>query len=245
MLQTGGSVGTTSTARAMSAGAAFGRHWRLAYSPQLPSPQLDLLPALDAMLACFLGLALLLASIAHLPSSIAVLVANRLPPLNELHVAAARINAAGLAASVSRRAAMLETSGESGAIAGLIAGGLSCSGYSSSSVAAIAAGMMSGLLCRRTLAQALYCGLPATAASVYTVGCSGVLAGLVGALLAPLTAAASDWIRSLTAVLPLMQPPFNFSLGAIVGVMVKLGSIHGYYHAVMLPLILLEMEVKA
>ena len=54
---------------------------------------------------------------------------------------------------------------------------------------------------------------------------------------------ARSQLRSLTLVLPLLQSPFGFLLGAMVGVMVKLGSIHGHYHGVMLPLILLEMEV--
>ena len=56
-------------------------------------------------------------------------------------------------------------------LAGVIAGGVTLCG-GASAVAALIVGLLAGLGCRRALAHSLYLGLPATAATLYTVGAS-------------------------------------------------------------------------
>jgi len=238
LLETGGSVGTTAISRAMSAACAFGAHWGFSYSPQLPPAQLDLQPILDCALPCFLALLVLLSGAAALTQHAPVL---KLPGAPALHAAASRVNAMALAVGGGRATAQLEPNGSSGSLAGVIAGGVSLCG-GASAVAALVVGLLAGLGCRRALAHSLHLGLPATAATLYTVGASGALAGLLGALLAPHTSVLSEALRAALAA------PAHHSVGAgavagvVVGVLTKVGSVRGHYHSLILPLILLEME---
>ena len=72
--------------------------------------------------------------------------------------------------------------GESGLLAGLLAGGLTVAAHGNG-IAALAAGIASGHICRKALATSHWLGLPATASTLITVGGSGFVGGVVGGAL--------------------------------------------------------------
>ena len=194
--------------------------------------------------------------------------------------------------------------GESGLLAGAVAGGLLSAvtaasggdgvGGDSSVAAGLVAGVAAGYGCRAALRHSFRRGLPATAATLYTVGGSGAAGGLLGAALAPALGAATARLRDLLLAPTRLPMPAAALAGAAMGVATvhrgplgwspagavplpyyfplgptQLGerapirgraprspprarrlriaaqkqlSIHGYYHCVLFPLILVEME---
>ena len=256
LLQLSGSVSTTAESRAIAAAAALARHWKLPYTPKLPTPETDPLPILDAILPLALTFSILTAlstkltyllstaatapqpspwwrpSAAPLPSLPTVTLASRLADASRIGLPIA------LSAVAARRTAQL---GDSGLLAGVLAGALTVA-YDGAGIAALIGGMCAGLSCRRVLGATHAVGLPATASTLLTVGGSGVAGGLLGSLLVYPTSVAASLLRSLLHAPASLPLALRGLLGALLGVLTKWGSINGYYHSVHFPLILLEME---
>ena len=261
LLQLSGSVATTAESRSIAAAAALARHWRLGYSPRWPAAETQFLPVLDATLPAVLTLSLLhRLAIASAPE-----VLSLVP-----HLASRVALPTTLAALVARRSAQL---GDSGAIAGSIAGAVTAvvgllwaeafpgaaitatalapttttpsTAEGGAGGAALVAGLIAGLVARRALAASHRLGLPATASTLFTVGAAGTVGALVGGLLAPCYGVLASAVRSHLAALtsPNLPLPVRLGVGAASGLLTKWGSIHGFYHCVMMPLIMLEMEV--
>ena len=247
MLQLSGSVATTSEQRAIASAAALARHWRVAYTPRLPPPEAAILPMLDAILPLILTLSVLHAT-SDAARSMLPLAAPRLHEYartcTRLLTHASRIAPpVALGAVAARRVAQL---GESGLIAGVLAGALTAAAAEGrSGAAALVAGIAAGHVARRALAATHNAGLPATASTLVCVGGAGLAGGLLGCVLAPLSVLLSQALVHLiawpatTTTLPL---PVRALIGGAMGVLTKWSSINGYYHGVILPLILLEME---
>ena len=103
-------------------------------------------------------------------------------------------------------------------------------------------GMAAGGCCRLALRHSVAIGLAATAATLYTVAASGAAGGLLGAALAPAASAATEAVRGLLLAPTRLAPAARLACGAAMGVGVKQLSVHGRYHGVLFPLILLEIE---
>jgi hypothetical protein len=112
----------------------------------------------------------------------------------------------------------------------------------SSVPAGMLSGMAAGGCCRLALRHSVALGLPATAATLYTIAGSGAAGGLLGAAVAPAASAATDAMRKLLLAPTRLAPAARLAWGAAMGVGVKQLSVHGRYHGLLFPLILLEME---
>jgi hypothetical protein len=263
MLQLSGSVSTNADGRAMATAAALARHFGTPFRPALPASDLHALPVVDAALPVVVCLAVVLrvlALLGDLAGSFGVAHPSAAAqPVSDSSAAAA---AAAVAAHV--RASLLplvlaavggarsSALGESGSIAGLVAGCLTVAvrvgggaeegAGGSVAPAALAAGYAAGLVARRVMVMAHRRGLPATASAHLVSAGAGLAGGLVGMALAPplgwLTAALAAALAWPTTALP---APLAAAAGALAGAATLAGSIRGYYHSVMLPLIVAEM----
>ena len=178
LLQLSGSVSTTAESRAIAAAAALARHWKLPYTPKLPTPETDPLPILDAILPLALTFSILTALSTKLTSTqhrrysstaIAMVAAFR----RAIAIASHRHTrftprrclayrpAHALSAVAARRTAQL---GARGLLAGVLAGALTVA-YDGAGIAALTGGMCAGLSCRRVLGATHAVGLPATAST--------------------------------------------------------------------------------
>lgn len=219
LVQQSGSVSTNANSRAIASAAALARRWKLRFEPKLPPPDCAVLPILDAVLPIILSLALMHAARRAVGGGEGTQAA-----WTQLLTSASTLGVpTSLAALAGRRAAQL---GESGTLAGLLAGGLASSAAaappllplaglrfspfkdplvadwpssssSSTAAAALIAGLSAGLLSRRALAATHTVGLAATASTLITVGGSGMAGGFIGALAAPLTSAATVAARAV------------------------------------------------
>ena len=267
VLQLSGSVSTNADSRAMATAAALARHLGTPFRPALPASELHVLPVIDAALPVVVCLAVVLRILALLPAlplgagAAAAVVA---------HVRASLLPLVVAAVGGARAAAL----GESGGIAGLVAGSMTiatrvgcigCMGVLGDALpgetemqtemqtemrwlaagpvapAALAAGYAGGLGARRVMVMAHRRGLPATASSHLVSAGAGLVGGLVGVLLAP---PLGMLVTALTTVLawPASLPtPLAALAGGLAGAATLGGSIRGYYHGVMLPLIVAEM----
>lgn len=248
VLQLSGSVSTTSESRAVATAAALARHWAARFTPRLPAPALHVLPILDAALPVVLTLSLLRASL-HFGPGVGGSVAHG----TLADAAYAHGIASVLGALAGRRTAQC---GESGLIAGVLAAALPSAAAASSvvaacgpaavAVAALVGGGAAGLAVRRALGATHAIGLPATASTLITVGGAGAAGGLIGCASLPAArVAVRTTLRGLSALAapdPATWPLWARAVaGALLGCGTKWGSIRGYYHSVMFPLILLEM----
>ena len=270
LLQQSGSVSTNAESRAIAASAALARHWKLHYTPRLPAADLSVMPVLDAVLPLILALALLHALASHaaterlavllhatstvgIPTALAAVASRRAAQLGESGLlsgllagavtAAAGAAAGGVAPSADSVSAPL------GGIGGMLAmAGEDSTAHASSSAAALVAGFAAGLASRRALAATHAAGLPATASTLLTVSGAGVLGGAIGAVLVPPAAYATALVRVLLT-LPFCAAGLPWAvraaIGGAAGVLTKYGSIHGFYHGVHFPLILIQMREGA
>ncbi|KAL1519689.1 hypothetical protein AB1Y20_023199 [Prymnesium parvum] len=246
VLQLSGSVSTSPHTRAIAMAAALARRFERAYTPPLPPADAGaraVLPALDALLPAVVSLGLVQFLLKSLLPFVRTAAAGWLFQL--MHLLSCLLVPTAASAIASSRAAQC---GEGGMLAGVLAGGMTaCAAASLLSAAdarpalaaALAAGQASGLVYRRALHASHTLGIPATASTLLTQGgaaCCGTACGLVAlpvsALLATLCSRLIDslvgWRRS-------------WVLGAALGVGTKHLSMQGYYHSILLPLILLEM----
>eukprot|EP00900_Chrysochromulina_parva_P008925 jgi/Chrpa1/18033/Chrysochromulina_OHIO_Genome00004914-RA len=262
VLQLSGSVSTTADSRAMATAAALARHFGTTFRPTLPASELHVLPVIDAALPVVVCLAVVLRVLALLPALPLGVGAAAAMVSVVAHVRASLLPLVVAAVGGARAAAL----GESGGIAGLVAGSIAtrvgcmgcmgCMGVLGDAwpggmrwlaapgpvaPAALAAGYAGGLVARRVMVMAHRRGLPATASSHLVSAGAGLVGGLMGVVLAP---PLSMLIAALTAVLvwPASLPtPLAALAGGLAGAATLGGSIRGYYHGVMLPLIVAEM----
>ena len=245
VLQLSGSVSTTADGRALAQAAALARYLRASFTPVLPPPELQPLPVLDAALPVAVAVALLSRALVTLRALVAANVFQSRLALAQLEDSVGvSILPLALATIGGSRAAAL---GESGVLAGLVAGGLTVGARAADftagpvAPAALVAGYAAGLGSRHLLATAHARGLPATSTAHLVSGGAGLAGGAVGIALATPLGASGHAIRTALAWPATLPPPLAAIAGALMGAATLGGSIHGYYHCVMLPLILLEM----
>lgn len=227
----GGSVATTNRTRAVAYAAGLARHFGSRYRPALgvgaePGGLLKGVHSiLDGTLPAFIVMAL-------------VLAASNLTGLQAMEDLLDRILTALPVVVAAIAAKQISGLDDVGIIAGIIAGVLALNG---GILAGMLVGIAAGALCPRLLSLAYGLRTPATAATILSTGLAGLVPGALAMLgLAEATAWISEGYRSVLAA---ALGQFGLFLGAAVGLAIWPSIMFGgLYHAVVLPLILLEME---
>lgn len=232
-----GTTGTTSSTRAVSYVSGLARRWGLKYRPVIgsatsaaaggsPWRRISVRGIMVGSIPAFIALALVLA-LGKIPGL------EFLSPVFDTLMDGLPIVVAAVAA---RRVSGLD---EVGLVAGAVAGILSAQG---GILGGLVGGVLAGVLASYLLTWTLARRFPATTANIVAGGLSGLLAGiLVHFALAPLTSAIGDGVK--TGIEALVE--FNPLLaGAVAGLAMWPAIIGGVYHAVILPLVLVEMGEK-
>ncbi|CAM9366576.1 unnamed protein product [Phaeothamnion confervicola] len=242
----GGSVATTNESRAMTAAASLARHWGLPYDP---------FPALSTGSSCCGGDSVSIAGlISSLNSCLPAFLAAMLLKRGTTLLAAAPLPA-GAAADMLAAAdaathvlpilvgavAARDQSPQLGETA-LMAGAIAAAACDAGVGGGLFSGCVAGLVMSRAAAYAITRAFPATAVNAFAAAAGGGAAGMLGRTLRPVLLAVGA--ISVTAVQQFLALPIaaRAAAGAALGVATCWGSQVGYYHAVMLPLILLEGE---
>ncbi len=234
VISASGTTGTTNRTRAVSYIAALSRAWSLSYRPVIGDLEhveqkpvwknINLKGIMVTALPAFIAMALLLA-VSRIPGMEFVedvfdVVIDALPVV--------------IAVIAAKKVSELD---EVAIIAGLIAGVLSVDG---GILGGIVGGIGAGILVTYALGFAFKYSLPATTANIVAGGLAGLAAGLVIYYgLAPLTDSLGEGIRTL------IDSAVSFSpivAGALAGFIIWPAIVAGFYHAAILPVILLEME---
>lgn len=229
-----GTTGTTNRTRAIGYVSALTRHWGVRYRPVIGARQsvdtgsvwrnFDLKGIMVPALPAFIVMALTLA-ISKIPG---------IPwfgDIFDLLIGALPVVVAVIAA---QKVSGLDTVA---VVAGLVAGVLSQEG---GILGGIVGGMLAGVLVAYLLQLAFRWNFPGTTANIFAGGLAGLIAGMVVFVaLAPLTEALGDGLRSVIDSSVAFSP---ILAGAIAGAVIWPAIIAGFYHAAILPIILLEME---
>lgn len=221
-----GTTGTTNLTRAVSFALALSRHWKLPYrmagakrwrEAKVSGVMTSSIPAFMAVL--------LLLSLAKLPA---------LSALHEAAAIAAALPAVILSVFAARQ---LSDLGEATLIAGAVAGLLAAQG---GVIGAVLAGLAAGWLVPRIFTLSAQLQFPATSVHIATAVFSGLAPGLLMLYaFGSWTAAAGDAIRQALEWAIGLEPAL---VGLAFGLCMWPLILKGWYHTVVLPLILLEME---
>lgn len=231
-----GTTGTTNRTRAVASISAFAKHWGLKYRPTIGSDdpsaprqvairqRISIHGIMMAAMPAFIAFSLV-AALVRIPtfarfSPFFILLSSALPVI--------------IAAIGAKQVSRLD---EVGIISGIIAGILMGEG---GVIGGLLVGILSGLLVDGITVITVRFRVPGTTANIAAGGISGLLAGLFGfALIAPWSVQLAYGIRSL---LNLALSDYGLVTGALFGLMIWYAIIKGFYHVIILPLILVEME---
>ena len=237
VIATSGTTGTTNRTRAVSFVASLAKHWGIKYRPNLSGDRADskvsskslmqrcnirgiMIPALPG----FIAMAIVLAA-SHIPGL------EKLKDVFEIMLKALPIVVAVLAA---RQVSELD---EVSIVSGIIAGVLSVEG---GIIGGIVGGLLAGIFVRYLFELCLSWRFPTTTVNIVAGGVSGLVAGLMMFyLLSPLALLVGDYIKDALAATLAYSP---ILAGLLAGLVIWPAILAGVYHAVILPLVLLEME---
>lgn len=236
IVATSGTTGTTNRTRAVSAISAFSKEWGIKYSPVIGSAKggiqegnvwkrINIRGIMMASMPGFIAMALCLA-LGKIPGlSVLEDVFNSLIAILPIIIAAIA-------------AKQISGMDEVGIVAGVVAGALSVDG---GIIGGLIVGILAGVLVYYISNFCFSHKVPGTTTNIAAGGLAGLAAGLIGKFaIAPLALLigngikfAIDWGIELNPMLA----------GGIAGFAIWFAIIGGVYHAAILPIVLLEMEV--
>lgn len=243
VISASGTTGTTNRTRAVAFVTSLCKHWRISYRPVIgggysslpdgakgslsPWKRVNLRGIMMASLPGFIGMALILA-LSKIPGL------SSLGPVFDLMVKALPVILAVIAAK------QISELDEVSIVAGIIAGVLSVEG---GIIGGMIGGIGAGIIVHYVFRKCIEWRFPATTVNIVAGGVSGLIAGLfVYFLLAPVALAAGEGVRTLIESLVSWSPAIA---GLIAGLLIWPAIIGGVYHAAILPIVLLEMELTS
>ncbi|OON42151.1 PTS sugar transporter [Izhakiella australiensis] len=241
VVATSGTTGTTSRTRAVSFVASLAKHWGMKYRPDLGGAsaagsgsgsgsgkslfkRINIRSIMIPALPGFIAMAIVLAA-SHIPG---------LEKLNDIF----EILLKGLPVLVAVLAAkQVSELDEVSIVSGIVAGVLSVEG---GLIGGIIGGLLAGIFVRYLFELCLNWRFPMTTVNIVAGGISGLAAGLImHYLLSPLALMAGDYIKLGISATLAYSP---ILAGLLAGLVIWPAILAGVYHAVILPLVLLEME---
>ncbi|MFM1230022.1 PTS sugar transporter [Yersinia enterocolitica] len=237
VIATSGTTGTNSRTRDISFTASLCKYWQIKYTPVLGSGDATM-PGSDKSLLKRINIRSIM--IPALPGFIAmaiVLALSHIPGLQSLN-AIFELLLKGLPVIVAVIAAkQVSELDEVSIVAGVVAGVLSVEG---GLIGGILGGIGAGIMVRYLFGLCLKWQFPMTTINIVAGGLSGLFSGLVMYyLLSPLALAAGDYIKLAIEATLAFSP---ILAGLLAGLVIWPAILGGVYHAVILPLVLLEME---
>ncbi|MFP3091580.1 hypothetical protein LQZ21_14780 [Treponema sp. TIM-1] len=236
IISASGTTGTTNRTRAISFITVLAKEWNLKYAPIIGKTgdsaiiqgnvwkRINFRGIMMASLPGFIAMALLLAL-------------SKIPPLGSLSAVFDALIAALpviLAAIAAKQISGLD---EVGIVAGIVGGVMAVDG---GIIGGLITGIIAGIFAYYIITFCFRHKIPGTTANIAAGGIAGLLAGLVGKFaIAPIALLLGGLVKTIIEV----ALEYNAILaGAFAGFSIWFAIIGGVYHAVILPIILLEME---
>lgn len=232
-----GTTGTSNRTRAVAFVASLAKFWGIKYRPDLAAGGREHSGSGKSLLQRINIRGIMIPALPGFIAMAVVLAASHIPGLEKLNDVF-DIMLKGLPVLVAVLAAkQVAELDEVSIVSGIIAGVLSVNG---GLIGGIIGGLLAGILARYLFELCLNWRFPMTTVNIVVGGISGLAAGLVMFyLLSPLALMLGDYIKyALTATLaysPMLA-------GLLAGLVIWPAILAGVYHAVILPLVLLEME---
>ena len=239
VISASGTTGTTNRTRAVAFTAALAKEWGLKYMPVIGSSagggvmegniwkRINFRGILMAALPGFIAMALSLAL-------------SKIPGLGFMEETVFNVLIGALPVMIAVIAAK-QVSGldEVGIVACIVAGFMAKDG---GILGGLICGILAGVLVYYAITLCFKWKVPGTTANIVAGGLSGLIAGFAGMyLIAPVTLWAGNGIRWLIDYALAFSPMLA---GGIAGLLIWPAIIGGVYHAAILPIVLLEMEVE-
>jgi len=237
VISASGTTGTTNRTRAISFAVVLAKEWGLKYRPVIGSSSSG--GAIEGSIWKRINLrGIMLASLPGFIAMALLLALSRIPAFEPLGAGFGLLIGAlpvMIAAIAAKQVSGLD---EVGIIAGIVAGILARDG---GILGGLAAGILAGIFSYYAITFCFKWKVPGTTANIAAGGLAGLVAGLIGMfLLVPVALWAGNGIRWLIDV----ALSFNATLaGAVAGLLIWPAIMAGVYHAAILPIVLLEMEV--
>lgn len=241
--------GTTNRTRAVAFISAMAKEFGLKYRPVIgstgdgavssgsPWKRINFRGIMMAAMPGFIAMALLLAigQIPGLDDWIIGITGNEAASFSGMSSTLIGLLPIILAAIAAKQISGLD---EVGIVAGIIAGALSSGG---GIIGGIGAGILAGILVYYIATFCFKHRVPGTTVNIIAGALAGIVAGLIGMyLISPVALWLGNSIRWLIDVAITFSP---ILAGAVAGVLIWPAIIGGVYHAAILPIVLLEMEV--
>lgn len=245
-----GTTGTTNRTRAVAFISAFANEFDLKYAPIIGSTGSDVVEETNpwkrvnfrgimmAAMPAFIAMALLLA-IGKIPSLDEWII--NVSGNESASFSAMSETLIGLLPIIVSSIAAKQISGmdEVGIVAGIIAGALAVDG---GIIGGIVVGIFAGVLVYYLSSFLYKKRVPGTTVNIIAGSLSGILAGLIGMyLISPIELKLGNGIRLLINAALDKSPALA---GLIAGILIWPAIMAGVYHAAILPIVLLEMEVQ-
>jgi fructose-specific phosphotransferase system IIC component len=235
ILSATGTTGTTNRTRAISFITVMAKEWGIKYTPVIGTGETALLQGNVWKRINFRGIMM-----ASLPGFIAMalsLALSKIPALGSLSAIFDLLIGALpviLAAIAAKQISGLD---EVGIVAGIVGGVMAVDG---GIIGGLLTGLIAGVLAFYIITFCFRHKIPGTTANIAAGGISGLLAGFVGKYaIAPVSLFIGGIIKTAIE----MALAYNAILaGAFAGFCIWFAIIGGVYHAVILPIVLLEME---
>jgi len=237
IVATSGTTGTTSRTRAISFIASLAKHWGIKYRPNLNNSSGGQVGSGKSLLKLMNIRSIMIPALPGFIAMAIVLAASHIPGLEKLNDVF-ELLLKGLPVLVAVLAAkQVSELDEVSIVSGIVAGVLSVEG---GLIGGIVGGLLAGIFVRYLFELCLNWRFPMTTVNIVAGGISGLAAGLIMYyLLSPLALMAGDYIKlalsSALAYSPILA-------GLLAGLVIWPAILAGVYHAVILPLVLLEME---
>jgi hypothetical protein len=240
VISASGTTGTTNRTRAVAFTAALAKDWGLKYRPVIGSSAAGGGEALTGGILKRINFRGIL--MAALPGFIAMalsLALSKIPGLGFLEENVFNVLIGALPVMIAVIAAK-QISGldEVGIVAGIVAGFMSKDG---GIIGGLIGGILAGILVYHLITFCFRMKVPGTTANIIAGGLSGLIAGFIGMyLIAPIALWAGNGIRWLIDSALAFSP---ILAGGIAGLLIWPAIIGGVYHAAILPIVLLQMEI--
>lgn len=237
VISVSGTTGTTNRTRAISAIASLSKEFGLSYRPIIGSiaqnenkevsiiNRISIRGIMMASLPGFIAMSIILAL-----SKIEIL--GSFSKIFDILIATLPVIVAAIAAK--------QVSGldEIGIVAGIVAGALSTGG---GLIGGIIGGILAGIFAILFIRISFNFKIPGTTANIISGGISGLLAGLIiYYFIGPLALKLGENIRFIIDYTRNLSPALA---GLVAGVLIWPAIMGGVYHAAILPIVLLEMEL--
>lgn len=238
VISASGTTGTTNRTRAIAAVTSLAKAFGLKYRPvigQVDGGSSDS----GSVWERFSIRGIMLSAIPGFIAMALVLALSRVPFLSELGpVFSLLIGALPVLVAVIA-AKQISGLDEVGIVAGVVAGVLSVEG---GIIGGIVGGLMAGIFALYLVQFSIKNRVPGTTANIIAGGLGGLAAGLlVYFFIAPSTEFLGDGVRQLIDATISLNPALA---GLVAGLLIWPAILVGAYHAAILPIVLLEMEVQ-